>query len=53
MRYRSQSRHRREEVRAVISADYAWVRVTDRERSIDAEAFPCVHWHKGLALNDD
>ena len=44
-----QSRHRNEEVREVVPADYAGVMVTDRARSYDAQALSGVKQQKCLA----
>jgi transposase len=47
--YQIRPRHRHEEVREVIPADYAGVMVTDRGRSYDARAFDHVDQQKCLA----
>ena len=47
--YQVRSRHRNEEVREVVPADYAGVMVTDRARSYDAQALSCVRQQKCLA----
>ena len=47
--YQVRSRHRNEEVREVVPADYAGVMVTDRARSYDAQALSGVRQQKCLA----
>ena len=47
--YQVRSRHRNEEVREVVPADYAGVMVTDRARSYDARALSGVRQQKCLA----
>ncbi len=47
--YQVRARHRNEEVREVVPADYAGVMVTDRGRSYDAEALSEVRQQKCLA----
>ena len=47
--YQVRSRHRNEEVREVVPADYAGVMVTDRGRSYDAQALSGVRQQKCLA----
>jgi transposase len=47
--YQVRARHRNEEVREVVPADYAGVMVTDRGRSYDAQALSEVRQQKCLA----
>ena len=47
--YQVRSRHRNEEVREVVPADYAGVMVTDRGRSYDAQALAGVKQQKCLS----
>lgn len=47
--YQVRSRHRNEEVREVVPADYAGVLVTDRGRSYDAKELAAVRQQKCLA----
>ena len=47
--YQVRGRHRNEEVREVVPADYAGVMVTDRARSYDAQALSGVRQQKCLA----
>ena len=47
--YQVRSRHRNEEVREVVPADYAGVMVTDRARSYDAQALSGVRQQKCLS----
>ena len=47
--YQVRGRHRNEEVREVVPADYAGVMVTDRARSYDAQALSGVKQQKCLA----
>ena len=47
--YQVRGRHRNEEVREVVPADYAGVMVTDRARSYDARALSGVRQQKCLA----
>ena len=47
--YQVRPRHRHQEVQEVIPADDVGVRVTDRGRSYDAQAFEAVHQQKCLA----
>ena len=47
--YQVRSRHRNEEVREVVPADYAGVMVTDRARSYDAQALSGVKQQKCLS----
>src|SRR5205085_5883651 len=46
--YQIRARHRNEEVREVIPADYAGVMATDRGKSYDAEEFDAVDQQKCL-----
>ena len=47
--YQVRARHRNEEVREVVPADYAGVMVTDRGRSYDAQALSAVKQQKCMA----